>query len=198
MSFIEEQSSFQVVQRKELSEALIGWEKTNRYDIHNLSGGVVGHAQEEKRNWFLRNLLGGTRPFGMNITTEAGTTLLHLDRPFRWFFAFMNVYDGIGNFIGSVQQKFAWLNRHFQLQDRNDQVVLEIQGKIWKPWTFQVLKNGTEVALISKQWSGLGKELFSKADNFSLTFNPSCPMEDRPLITATLFLIDFCFFERKN
>lgn len=159
---------------------------------------MVGQAQEEKRGWFLRNLLGGYRPFGMTITSADGTTLLHLDRPFRWFFAFMTVFDGARNVIGSVQQKFAWLNRHFILKDKNDQEILEIRGVIWKPWTFQVFKNGSEVALISKKWSGLGKELFSKADNFSVIFNSSCTKEDRPLIAAAVFLIDFCFFERKN
>jgi len=54
----------------------------------------------------------------------------------------------------------------------------------------QVLSaNNEEIGKISKQWSGLGRELFTDADYFSVTFPLNLDVRMKALIFAALFLI---------
>ena len=73
-----------------------------------------------------------------------------------------------------------------------------LRGPFFKPWTFNVEQNGREVGKIQKQWSGLGKELFTSADNFGVTFGDMDDPRLRTLVVAATFLIDFVHFEKRN
>ena len=74
-----------------------------------------------------------------------------------------------------------------------------------------------EVGKITKQWSGLGKEMFTDADNFGINFPMDLDVKVRssvkhcklylimnvhPQMKATLlgalFLVDFMYFEKQN
>jgi len=47
-----------------------------------------------------------------------------------------------------------------------------VQGD-WKGWNFQILMpDGREVGTITKKWAGLGKELFTTADNYAVVLGP--------------------------
>jgi len=49
--------------------------------------------------------------------------------------------------------------------------------------------NNEEIGKISKQWSGLGRELFTDADYFSVTFPLNLDVRMKALVFAALFLI---------
>ena len=75
-----------------------------------------------------------------------------------------------------------------------------------------------EVGKITKQWSGLGKEMFTDADNFGINFpmdldvkvrEHCCAARKYPEIIilflqmkatllGALFLVDFMYFEKQN
>ena len=54
----------------------------------------------------------------------------------------------------------------------------------------------TEVGKITKQWSGLGKEAFTDAENFGVSFPIDLDVKMKATLLGALFLIDFMFFEK--
>ena len=168
-------------QRRELAEILTGWETRNRYEIDDGSdrpmlyagevGGGIGRI-------LLRQVLGRTRPFTVEVKDELGSTVLRVKRPFRWFFSRAEVYDGTGRLLGSVQQKWAFLRRRYLIEGPTGAVGAELFGPFFKPWTFEIRVRGEKVGTIAKRWSGLLKEAFTTADNFGLELGPQ--VDDRP------------------
>lgn len=53
------------------------------------------------------------------------------------------------------------------------------------------------MAQVTKKWAGLGKELFTSADNYALEISDSVPKNDsvRPLILAAVMCIDMVLKE---
>ena len=78
----------------------------------------------------------------------------------------------------------------------NDEMLCTLKGK-WTSWEFKFLNEGTELASVSKKWSGLGKEFFTSADNYVLQISDSVPPDNpiRMLILAAVFCIDMVLKE---
>jgi uncharacterized protein YxjI len=59
------------------------------------------------------------------------------------------------------------------------------------------MNGNNELAHVSKKWAGLGKELFTTADNYMLSINDSVKKEDnvRILIMAAVMCIDMVLKE---
>ena len=74
----------------------------------------------------------------------------------------------------------------------------EVKGN-WKGWDFRFLtKNGREIGTVTKKWAGLGKELFSSADNYIISLsdlNGTSPAAGALLLAAGL-AIDVVFKEK--
>lgn len=56
----------------------------------------------------------------------------------------------------------------------------------------------TEIGTIRKQWSGLARELYTDADNFSITFPLSLDVRAKAILLGAVFLIDFMYFENSG
>ena len=82
--------------------------------------------------------------------------------------------------------------------DNSGQEIFKLFGPILHPWTFNILKDGNEIGKITKKWSGLGKEAFTDADNFGVTFPIDLPLEQKSILLGAVFLIDFVHFEDKQ
>jgi len=65
---------------------------------------------------------------------------------------------------------------------------------------FKVLSSqtGEQVGIITKQWSGIGKEAFTDADNFGISFPLDLDVKVKATLLGALFLIDFMYFETQN
>ena len=50
-------------------------------------------------------------------------------------------------------------------------------------------KDETEIGKISKQWSGLAKEIFTDADNFGVSFPMDLDVKAKATLMAAVFLI---------
>jgi uncharacterized protein YxjI len=81
---------------------------------------------------------------------------------------------------------------------------LDVSGKIvcvltgsWSSWNFRFEQDGAEIAQVSKKWAGIGKELFTSADNYILTIKESVPADApvRSLILAAVLCIDMVLKE---
>ena len=56
-------------------------------------------------------------------------------------------------------------------------------------------KNGDKIGKVSKQWSGLAREVFTDADNFGITFPMDLDVKCKLTLLAAVFLI--VSFEKK-
>ena len=64
-------------------------------------------------------------------------------------------------------------------------------------WDFKISKDDIELASIGKKWAGIGKELFTSADNYVLAINDNVDKDSnlRPLIVSAVLCIDFLLKE---
>lgn len=83
--------------------------------------------------------------------------------------------------------------------DDQGQTMCRLKGK-WTGWEFRFLDadGDTEFAKVSKKWAGLGKEMFTSADNYILQIHDNVPYDHpmRCLILAAIMCIDFVYKER--
>ena len=80
--------------------------------------------------------------------------------------------------------------------DAHDQPVCELKGK-WTGWDFRFLSGEAKLAHVTKKWAGLGKELFTTADNYVLSISEQVPTDSvaRQLILAAVMCIDMVLKE---
>jgi uncharacterized protein YxjI len=201
LTLFQRHSMLRVRQKKEWGEILTGIETRNKYQVVGEDDQplfFVGEVEGGLTQFLARMFLKAQRPFTMALKTPEGATLLMLKRPWRWWFAHLDVEDGSGNHLGSIQQRFAFFERLYEVHGPTGELLATLRGPFFKPWTFLVEQNGSEVGKIQKQWSGLGKELFTAADNFGVTFGDIADPRLRTLVVAATFLIDFVHFEKRN
>jgi uncharacterized protein YxjI len=187
----------QVVERLEM---WTGFETANQYVVKDGLNVVFDAAEESgSAEQFLgRMFLKSARPFTMHLNTADGTPALLVKRPFRFFFHEVSVHDTRGRVLGSVHRQFSVLNKLYLVHETNGEAAYEIHGPLLRPWTFKILRNGEQCGMISKKWSGLGKEMFTDADHFGVQFPSGISPELKAVFLGALFLIDFAHFEDNN
>jgi len=176
-----------VKQKKEWGEILTGWETRNRYGVMDPQGTEILLAGEDPGMFFSRMFLSSWRPFNMSITSPDGSPVLKLKRPFRWIFHEVTVFAASGENLGTVKREFDWLRRIYNIFDPSGIHLLKIVGPFFHPWTFNVFQGDRQIGKISKKWSGLGKEMFTDADNFGIAFPPDLDVRAKALLLGALF-----------
>jgi uncharacterized protein YxjI len=174
----------------------------NSFDIYDPSTGqVVLQALEENLGFFTK-LFRFTNykrmtPFEIDVRTPLGVKVLTVRRGTSFILSTVDVLDDAGLRIGRFKQKFFSIGGKFEVLDANDQPVCLLRGK-WTSWEFKfVSSDNKEFATVTKKWSGLGKELFTSADNYVLQISedvaPNNPI--RQLIFAAVMCIDLVLKE---
>ncbi|KAH8370751.1 hypothetical protein KR093_004868, partial [Drosophila rubida] len=190
-----------VSQRVEKLELITGFESANRFKVKNSLGQNVYCAYEES-NCCTRNMLGPARPFEMKILDNFQNEVMHLTRPFRCaalccFPSCLNILEVSsppGQVIGTVEQLLN-IKPKFVIKNTFGDVVLKIEGPFcpWKCCSDTNMKvfgvNNEQIGKITKQWSGLGRELFTDAEYFSVTFPLNLDVRMKALLFAAIFLI---------
>ena len=86
--------------------------------------------------------------------------------------------------------------------DANEREITRITSGIFRPHTFianSASGRRSELARVTKRWSGFGREMFTDADTFVVQFTDgSTDQEFRLLMLASAFAIDLDFFEGNN
>lgn len=174
----------------------------NNYDILDPeTGEVVLHCREETLGFFTK-LLRFTdykryTPFDVSIKTPAGEPIVSVRRGVAVFQSHVKVHNESDAVIGGFKQKmFTLIRQKFQVLDENEQPLCELKGS-WSSWDFKFLAGDSEIASVTKKWSGLGKELFTSADNYVLQINEAVPPTSplRQLILAAVVCIDMVLKE---
>jgi uncharacterized protein YxjI len=121
------------------------------------------------------------------FSIERGITLLR---------AKINVCDQAGNVIGYLQSKLMSIGGAFDIFDATGQKIAAIKGD-WKGWNFRFLdQTENEIGLISKQWAGIGKELFTSADNYIISFHHTPTAVQATLLLAAGLAVDTVYKEK--
>ena len=108
----------------------------------------------------------------------------------------VQVLDENDHFIGGFKQKFFSIGGAFTVLDATDMPVCQLKGK-WTSWDFRFMSGEGELAHVTKKWAGIGKELFTSADNYVLQISESVPADNmiRQLILAAVMCIDMVLKE---
>lgn len=135
-------------------------------------------------------------PFHIEITDPAGKPVVQIKRGVSIFRSTVEVLDEKGQAIGSFRQKLLSIGGKFEVLDANGNSLCWLKGS-WTSWDFRFEKNGTQIAQVTKKWAGIGKELFTSADNYMLIIDPVVPAKDpvRQLILAAVMCIDMVLKE---
>jgi hypothetical protein len=184
-----------VQQKKEWGEIITGFETKNKYAVLDSSNQQLYWAAEES-SFLVRLLLKTLRPLTMHILSMEGKPAINVVKPFRFYFHEMNIFNADGNLLGNVKRKFSILTRKFAVNDSTGAPLYDICAPLLHPWTFKISKNEAEDGEILKKWSGLGKEAFTDADNFSVKFPVGAAADQKAVLLGALFLIDLVYFER--
>ncbi|XP_054153357.1 phospholipid scramblase 1-like [Oppia nitens] len=200
-----------VHQKVELLEAFTGFETNNKYTIKNSMGQKVYYAVEDT-DCCTRNCCGSLRPFDMKILDNAQQEVIHLYRPYRctscWCFCCLQKLEVTappGHTIGYVVQEWSVFCPKFRIEDASGDTVLRIDGPFCTfsccgdvEFNVTTPDGKSSVGKITKQWSGLAREMFTDADNFGISFPMDLDVNIKGVLLGACFLIDFMFFEKSG
>ena len=184
-----------------INEQVGMFKASNNYDIYNPKNQeIIMNCREENLGFFTK-LLRFTNfrrmaPFNVVIKTHDGNKVLSVKRGLSFILSTVDVLDENDKLVGRFKQKLFSIGGKFNVLDANENILCKLRGK-WTSWDFKFVKDGTEYGHVSKKWAGLGKEMFTSADNYMLEIKDKVPKGDnlRILILAAVVCIDMVLKE---
>jgi uncharacterized protein YxjI len=178
---------------------------SNTYDILDPeTQGQLGIAQEKPGFWvqILRFLvhkrLLPTKVFVYEGSDPEDETKLvfSIRRGVTLFRSKIEVIDLSGNVIGWFKSKAFSLGGAFHVFDANGAQVAFVKGD-WKGWNFRFLDQAQqEIGTVTKKWAGIGKELFTSADNYIIALSRQPAPAQAMLLLAAGLAVDTVYKER--
>ncbi|KAL5963443.1 Phospholipid scramblase 3, partial [Taenia solium] len=108
----------------------------------------------------------------------------------------------------------TWAVLTWSILDAEGHLILRLTGPppwyfICLPTAFGLCRNylqfqlmsadgASQLGTIQKKWSGFLRELFTDADNFSVTFPCDLDSRAKMLVLCAAFLLDFMYFENNR
>jgi len=173
----------------------------NNYDIYDPDTGDIILECREERLGLLTKILRFTdykrmTPFDILIRTPGGQQVLRITRGVSLFLSNVQVLDENDRLIGGFKQKLFSIGGAFTVLDATEMPLCRLKGK-WTGWDFRFMSGENELTHVTKKWAGIGKELFTSADNYVLQISESVPADNvvRQLILAAVMCIDMVLKE---
>ncbi|XP_026470344.1 phospholipid scramblase 1 isoform X2 [Ctenocephalides felis] len=200
-----------VKQKVEILEVLTTFETENKFTIKNGNGDKVFYAAEQT-DCCTRNFCGPLRPFEMKIMDIYKNQVIHLHRPlacmsccFPCCLQTMEVSSPPGTVIGTIEQEWSILTPTFIIKDAGGNPVFKMEGPMCRfscggnvDFKILTLDGTAEIGLISKQWSGILRELFTDADYFGVSFPMDLDVKMKAVLLGAVFLVDMMFYEKSG
>jgi uncharacterized protein YxjI len=161
----------------------------------------IGSVVQRVSGWhkFLRLFLNKAMfPFLLEIVDSNEQVILSIKRGWTFWMSKITIVKEDGSTVGYIKQKFKLLKPAFRIFDQNESEIGMITGD-WKAWNFSIKDNsGNEIGTISKKWAGIAKELFTTADKYNVTINPSYAEDTNKInIVTAAIIIDMVLKESK-
>ena len=173
----------------------------NRYDVYNpRTQEKVMVCREENLSLGAKlarlNFLKSSTSFKLIVRDQADVKLLVVTRPkgAKSQHDPIEVLDENDQLVGKIQPKVN-LKGDFDVFDPQGALQYTILKNEEKDFNF--VKEGQNLAKISKKWAGAGKEFFTTADNYLLQIMVTVPENDplRLVILASVLVIDMVLYE---
>ena len=125
------------------------------------------------------------------VDAPSGSVVLRVTRPRRFLKANVVISGPDDAEIGRVVQQNVIGKIRFALVAADGTAVGSINAENWRAWDFSVADaSGTEVARVTKKWAGLGRELFTTADNYVVSVPSPLAEPLRSIVVASALCID--------
>jgi len=177
---------------------------TDTYDIVDPETRLtIGVAREEPPMWAKLMRLIVKKPLLPTVVnvyeseTESAPPVLWLEKSPGLFKTTVVVKHHTLGEIGRFKTKWFSFGGAFHVFDRSGQKVGEVKGD-WKGWNFRMLDaRGQETGVVTKKWGGVGRELFTTADNYMVSLNDKTPAQpdQGPMLLAAGLAIDIVYKE---
>jgi uncharacterized protein YxjI len=173
---------------------------SNNYDIHDpATGNILMECRENIG--FITKIFRFTdykrmTPFNITVSTPDGKQIVRVSRGVSIFLSNVDVFDENDQRVGGFKQKFFSIGGSFNVLDKTDNILCTLKGN-WVGWDFKFVSGNDELAQVTKQWAGIGKELFTSADNYVLKISDKVSADSsiRQLILAAVLCIDMVLKE---
>ncbi|MFA6277050.1 MAG: phospholipid scramblase-related protein [Pedobacter sp.] len=175
---------------------------TNEYKVYNEQGAQIGIIKQRMSGWhkFLTILINkAMMPFQLEITDTNGQLQATISRGWTFWMSKISVTDPNGAEIGVIKQKFKFFKPTFTITEpATGDTIAQITGD-WKAWNFTIKNSlGVEMGKISKKWAGAMKEIFTSADKYNVSIDPTyAENKQKVAIVATAITIDMVLKESK-
>ncbi len=175
----------------------------NNYDIYDPeSKEMILHCREKNLNFFYKIVriffkdYKRMTPFEIEIRGLTGKKILKVKKGVSLILSKIQVYDENDNIVGIFKQRLFPFGNNFDMLDKSENLVCKLKGN-FIGWNFKFLKGDSEVGLVTKKWAGIGKEMFTSADNYILEIKDKVEKDSplRLLILAAVLCIDMVIKE---
>lgn len=168
----------------------------NNYDIIDPeTQQLVMECREENMSRLTRMLrftdLKRTTPFTIMVRTVDGKQVLRVTRGVPVLASVVHVFDETDTPIGSFKQRPFSVSGVFDVLDAEGRTVCRLKGGL-AGWNFRFLApENIELARVSRKWAGLGKELFTSANDYMLQIDDAVPGNSviRQLVLASVLCV---------
>jgi uncharacterized protein YxjI len=176
---------------------------SGKYDILDpQTKAKIGEAREEINGFvkFLRllidkKLMPTTIAVYETPDAQSRRRLFSIKRGVALFRPKVHISDASGASLGYLQSKLLSIGGAFRVFTADGTEVALVKGD-WKGWNFRFLSGDTELGVVTKQWAGLGKELFTTADNYIISVHGSQDTTMSTLLLAAGLAVDTVFKEK--
>jgi uncharacterized protein YxjI len=177
------------------------WKAANSYDILNPeTNELLMECREPNLGFFTKmfrfSKYKRSTPFNVEINDNLGKRVCRIKRGVSLWRSSVEVYDENDTLIGKFRQRLLTLGGKFDLNDPNGQLLFTLEGK-WSNFDYTFKRGEEKLGMITKKWMGIGKELFTSADNYIVNIEPIIASNDtnRILILASAICIDMVYYE---
>jgi uncharacterized protein YxjI len=108
----------------------------------------------------------------------------------------VEITDAEGHSLGYFKAKAFTIGGAFRVFTPDDEEIALVKGD-WKGWNFKFTSGQDELGEVTKKWAGMGKELFTSADNYIIKINGAPDATINTLLLAAGLAIDTIYKEKK-
>ena len=175
---------------------------SNNYDVYGpQTEEIILHCREKNLNPLYKIIrllikdLKSMTPFEIEISGLDGIKIIKVKKKLSLVLPKIEVFDESDKLIGFIKLNLFQLN-NFEVFDYKGNLVSKLKGSLIG-WNFKFLKDENTIATVTKKWSGIGKELFTSADNYILDINDNVEKTSslRLLIFGAVICIDMVLKE---
>lgn len=231
MAQIVDEPLIAIERQLEIGSILLGFEQGRIFRLHRTDGSMLGHMEEVDLGIgraITRQITRLHRPFTVRVFDFKGNHTLTIRRPFSFINSHIQCFlPAVINqsetssdlLIGESRQEWHPWRRRYNLFVKNNNASMDQFGRVDTPFLsfqFPVADEQNQIiGSVDRNWTGIGRELFTDTGVYFLRFSPECVHEtlnnpndqvsrrsltlaERTVMMATAISIDFDYFSRHS